>query len=161
MTTRSAFTLPSVRALLLARALLPAALALPLLAACAGVETTTYHGFLLDQAQLEQVPQGASRDQVLLALGSPSTTNTFESGNETYYYVSQRLERPVAFMNPRITEQRVVVVTFDGNDTVQNVAEYGLKDGQVFQFSGRTTPTTGKEQSFVAQLISGLAASPF
>lgn len=129
-----------------------------LLTACAG--ETIHHGFLLQEAQLSQVPEGATREQVLLALGSPSVTNTFGEGSETFYYVAQQMERPVAFMNPRITEQQVVAVYFEG-DAVSSIANYGLKDGKVFNFSSRKTPTTGKELSFISQLISGVAASPF
>ncbi len=139
-------------------------LALPLLAmlglaSCAG--ETIHHGFLLQEAQLEQIPSGATKEQVLLALGSPSVQNTFDGGREVYYYVAQQMERPVKFMNPRITQQQVVAVAFDANETVTDVSNYGLKDGKVFNFSDRKTPTTGKELSFISQLISGVAARPF
>ena len=125
---------------------------------CAG--ETIYNGFLLQEAELQQIPTGATKQQVQLALGSPSVTNTFE-GREVHYYIAQQMERPVAFMNPRIVNQQVVAVTFDGNDAVTSVDNYGLKDGRVFNFSDRTTPTTGKELSFISQLISGVASSPF
>ena len=142
----------SLRPLLLASPLLGA-----LLAGCAG--ETIHNGFLLQEAELQQIPQGATKQQVRLALGSPSVTNTFE-GREVFYYIAQQMERPVAFMNPRITNQQVVAVTFAG-ETVASVDNYGLKDGKVFNFSDRTTPTTGKELSFISQLISGVAARPF
>lgn len=136
-----------------------AALATGLLTACAG--ETIHNGFLLRESQLEQIPEGATKEQVLLALGSPSVTNTFGTGGETFYYIAQQMERPVAFMNPRIVEQQVVSVRFDANETVTAVQNYGLKDGKVFNFSNRKTPTTGKELSFISQLISGVSARPF
>ena len=37
---------------------------------------------------------------------------------------------------------------------VQRVANYGLKDGKVFDFISRTTPTGGSDQNFLAQVLS-------
>ena len=36
-----------------------------------------------------------------------------------------------------------------------NIANYGLKDGKVFDFISRTTPTGGKDQNFIGQIIGG------
>ncbi len=81
---------------------------------------------------IEQVPVGSSKDQVLIALGSPSTTENF--GGEAFYYISQTRKQSVAFMPEKVVGQRVVAVYFDKNDTVIRVADYGLKDGKVFDF---------------------------
>jgi hypothetical protein len=50
-----------------------------------------------------------------------------------------------------VVEQRVLAVYFDKeNSRVNNVANYGLQDGRVFDFVTRsTTPTTGKDQGFL------------
>lgn len=117
-------------------------------------ETIT-QGYVIDEEALELVPVGSSREQVLLALGSPSTTATFD--NEVFYYISQTRVRPVAFMNPRIVDQRVMAVYFGEDSRVTSIANYGLQDGKVFDFVSRTTPTGGKDQSFVGQLLSGLS----
>ncbi|WP_026060681.1 outer membrane protein assembly factor BamE [Pseudaminobacter salicylatoxidans] len=120
-------------------------------------ETLT-QGYVIDQQQIDQVPVGSSREQVLLALGSPSTTATFD--NEVFYYISQKRRRPVAFMNPHIVDQRVLAVYFGEDGRVTQIANYGLKDGKVFDFIGRVTPTGGKDQNFIGQLISGAGAKP-
>lgn len=119
-------------------------------------ETLT-QGYVIDQQALDLVPIGSSREQVLLALGSPSTTATFDS--EVFYYISQTRVRPVAFLNPRIVDQRVLAVYFGEDSRVTNIANYGLQDGKLFDFISRTTPTGGKDQTFVGQLISGLSGS--
>ncbi len=49
------------------------------------------NGPQLEQQQLDLVPVGSSRDQVLLALGTPSTTGAFD--NEVFYYISQKRRR--------------------------------------------------------------------
>ena len=120
-------------------------------------ETLT-QGYVIDQQQIDLVPVGSSREQVILALGSPSTTATFD--NEVFYYISQTRKRPVAFLNPHIVDQRVLAVYFGEDDRVTNIANYGLKDGKVFDFISRTTPTSGKDQNFLGQLIAGAGGMP-
>jgi outer membrane protein assembly factor BamE (lipoprotein component of BamABCDE complex) len=72
-------------------------------------ETLT-QGYVVDPQALETVPVGSSREQVLLALGTPSTTATFD--NEVFYYISQTRVRPVAFINRRIVNLRFLAVYF-------------------------------------------------
>jgi outer membrane protein assembly factor BamE (lipoprotein component of BamABCDE complex) len=143
--------------------LVAAAFAALVLAGCNAGDTlrvgeTLHQGYVVDEEMLEMVPVGSSRDQVLLALGSPSTTATFD--NEVFYYISQTRERPVAFMRPRLVNQRVLAVYFGEDDRVANIADYGLQDGRVFDFISRTTPTGGRDQNFIQQLISGVAGAP-
>jgi outer membrane protein assembly factor BamE (lipoprotein component of BamABCDE complex) len=116
-------------------------------------ETLT-QGYVIDQQSIDLVPVGSSREQVLLTLGSPSTTATFD--NEVFYYISQTRRRPVAFMNPKIVDQRILAVYFNGEGRVENIANYGLKDGRVFDFISRTTPTGGKDLNFLGQMMSGI-----
>jgi outer membrane protein assembly factor BamE (lipoprotein component of BamABCDE complex) len=120
-------------------------------------ETLT-QGYVIDQQQIDQVPVGSSREQVILALGTPSTQATFDT--EVFYYISQTRKRPVAFLNPHIVDQRVLAVYFGDDGRVASIANYGLKDGKVFDFVSRTTPTGGKDQNFIGQLISGAATMP-
>ncbi len=58
----------------------------------------------------------------------------------------------------------MVAVYFDAKHTVSRVANYGMKDGKVFDFVSRTTPTGGADQNFLQQVFSGmigLGANPF
>ena len=118
-------------------------------------ETLT-HGYVIDEETLELVPVGSSREQVLLALGTPSTTATFD--NEVFYYISQTRVRNVAFQNPHVVDQRVLAVYFGEDGRVASMANYGLQDGKVFDFISRTTPTGGKDSNFIAQLIRGVGS---
>ncbi|QDB99794.1 MULTISPECIES: outer membrane protein assembly factor BamE [Mesorhizobium] len=114
---------------------------------------TLNQGYIMDQQAIDSVPVGSSREQVLLALGSPSTTATFD--NEVFYYISQTRRRAVAFANPSLVDQKVLAVYFGKDGRVTQIANYGLKDGKIFDFVSRTTPTGGKDQSFLAQIIKG------
>ncbi|MEO3387627.1 outer membrane protein assembly factor BamE [Mesorhizobium sp. CAU 1741] len=116
---------------------------------------TISHGYVVDEETIAMVPVGSSREQVLLALGSPSTTATF--GNEVLYYVSQTRKRSFAFSRPQVVSQSVLAVYLGEDGRVTNLANYGLQDGKVFDFISRTTPTGGAEESFIGQLITGVA----
>src|SRR6202043_3763057 len=136
-------TPPGVRpALKLMAALL--VLALPL----GGCFSETYQkGYILPEGALEQIPVGASQEQVLIVLGTPSTVATVSG--EAFYYISQRAERPVAFMPQQVVDQHVVAVYFDRKRRVERLANYGLKDGKIFDYVSRTTPTGGIELSYL------------
>jgi len=114
---------------------------------------TTHHGYVVSATALEQIPVGSSREQVLIALGSPSTTADF--GGEVFYYISQTKHQKVAFLPDKVVEQRVLAVYFDDKGTVTQIADYGLKDGKVFDFATKTTPTRGKDDNFVQQVLAG------
>jgi outer membrane protein assembly factor BamE (lipoprotein component of BamABCDE complex) len=111
-------------------------------------------GYILPPGALEQIPIGASQDQVLIVMGTPSTVATLNG--EVFYYISQRSERPIMFMNDRIIDQRVIAIYFDRNRQVRRLANYGLKDGQIFDFISRTTPTSGQEINYIAPLFKAL-----
>src|SRR4030081_301913 len=156
-TTQSRFRAPSPRRptarwrgfrAVAAAALVCAALG-PVLGGCTGEQFQK--GYILPPGALEQIPIGASQDQVLIVMGTPSTVATLNG--EVFYYISQRSERPVAFMNQKVVDQRVIPVYFDKNRQVQRLANYGLQDGKIFDFISRTTPTSGQELSYLAPLF--------
>nr|WP_244492360.1 outer membrane protein assembly factor BamE [Aureimonas sp. AU12] len=122
--------------------------------ALGGCQTSQVYnqGYIIDEQAVAQVPVGSSREQVMLALGSPSTTATFD--NEVFYYISQKRVRPVAFMQPRLVDQRVLAVYFGADNTVTRIANYGLQEGRVFDFISRTTPTGGRDSSFLGSILS-------
>ena len=119
------------------------------LAGCIG--QTQLRGYVPSDSALQQVTVGAPREQVLIALGTPSTTA--DLGGEVFYYISQTTNRPVRFMNSSVIDQKVLAVYFDENKEVTKVANYGLQDGRIFDFVTRTTPTSGKDFSFLTQLF--------
>ena len=49
---------------------------------------TFQRGYVLPEGALEQIPLGASQEQVLIVLGTPSTVATVSG--EAFYYISQR-----------------------------------------------------------------------
>jgi outer membrane protein assembly factor BamE (lipoprotein component of BamABCDE complex) len=131
------------------RAVASIALLCAVLVGCTGEQFQK--GYILPPGALEQIPIGASQDQVLIVMGTPSTVATLNG--EVFYYISQRSERPVAFMNQRLVDQRVIAIYFDKNRQVKRLANYGLQDGKIFDFISRTTPTSGQELSYLTPLF--------
>lgn len=121
-------------------------------------ETNFTHGYILDESALQFVPVGSSREQVLLALGTPSTKATFDQ-NEAYYYITQKTVRPAAFMLQRVVDRKVLAIYFGADDRVTKIANYGLKDGKVFDFIARTTPTGGADESFIGHILKSTTGS--
>ncbi|HEY1745863.1 MAG TPA: outer membrane protein assembly factor BamE [Xanthobacteraceae bacterium] len=116
---------------------------------------TFQRGYVLPDGALEQIRLGASQEQVLIVLGTPSTVATVSG--EAFYYISQRAERSVGFMPTKITDQRVVAVYFDKDRRVERVASYGIKDGRVFDFISRATPTAGSDVNFVKAMFDSIS----
>lgn len=137
---------------LLRNATIAIALSTTLLAGCQTGEVLN-QGYIVDEQTLALAPVGSSREQVLLSLGTPSTTATFD--NEVFYYISQKRVRPVAFMKPKLIDQSVLAVYFNKDGNVERLANYTAKDGVPFDMISRTTPTGGVEQTFLGQLLKG------
>ena len=120
------------------------------LAACttAGPQT---QGYVIDDQAVAEIKPGMDAKKVLSILGTPSTVSTV--GNQNWYYISQNTNRKYMFQKPEITDQRVLAVMFTKALKVESIANYGMKDGEVFDFNKKTTPTGGTELSLVRQML--------
>jgi outer membrane protein assembly factor BamE (lipoprotein component of BamABCDE complex) len=125
------------------------------LSGCIGYDGDFDRGYQVDQQTLDQVTIGATTKQQALALmGTPSTTSTV--GGDAWYYIGQKMSRPLAFMPPSMIDQNVLAIYFDKSGKVERIANYGMKDGKVFDFVSRTTPTGGQEPNFLHNIMTGL-----
>lgn len=107
-------------------------------------------GYVLADGALEQIPMGATQEQVLVVLGTPSTVATVSG--EVFYYISQKTSQ-TSFLPQSVVDQRVVAVYFDKTRRVQRVANYGLQDGKIFDFVSRTTAAGGQELSYLTYIF--------
>lgn len=110
-------------------------------------------GYIFEPEDLEKLQAGASKEQVRTVMGSPSTVSTVDG--EAWYYISSKFETHT-FFKPEEIERTVAAVYFDKTDVVQQVAYYGLEDGQIVNFVDRKTPTRGKELTVLGQLFGNL-----
>src|SRR5919197_1401992 len=116
-----------------------------------GCFTQNYQrGYILAEGALEQVPLGAPQEQVLITLGTPSTVATVSG--EVFYYISARTEQ-TSFLPEKEISRRIVAVYFDKTRKVERLADYGLRDGRVFDYVSKTTPTGGKEANYLNYLF--------
>jgi outer membrane protein assembly factor BamE (lipoprotein component of BamABCDE complex) len=121
---------------------------------CGRFTETFQRGYVLQEGALEQIPIGASQEQVLIVLGTPSTVATVNG--EVFYYISQKAERAAAFLKQDVVDQRVIAVYFDQDRKVRRLADYGLKDGKIFDFVSQTTPTGGQDLNYLRGVMRNL-----
>jgi outer membrane protein assembly factor BamE (lipoprotein component of BamABCDE complex) len=118
-------------------------------------ETITKHGQQFRQTDLQSVQPGMSKEQVRGTLGTPTTTAVVGNGN-AFYYISST-DSQTSFFLPTETDRQVVAVYFNQGGTVDNIANYGLKDGKVFDFISRQTPAPGsKDEGILKSLFRNL-----
>ena len=125
------------------------------LSGCIGYDGDFDRGYQVDAQSLDQIKVGATtKPQALALMGTPSTTSTV--GGDAWYYIGQKMERPLAFMPAKMTDQHVVAIYFNKSGKVDRIANYGMQDGKVFDFVSRTTPTGGQEPNFLRNIMTGL-----
>jgi len=119
------------------------------LAACEAQFDT--RGNLPDPEVVLQVQPGIdNRDRVAELLGSPSTTGTFD--DKTWYYISKKT-KSVAFFDPEVLDQEVLIIKFDDAGTVSDMKLLGLEDAHQVVPNPNVTPTSGRELTILQQLI--------
>ena len=111
-------------------------------------------GYVFDEKLLDQikVKETISND-VMDILGSPSTTSAIDAS--TWYYIYSKAET-IAFYHPMVTDRRVLAVSFDDDNKVNNLKYYGLEEGKIISYVDRTTPTRGRELTVLQQLFGNL-----
>lgn len=124
------------------------------LGGCLGYDGEVVHGYQQDPRAVEQIKVGASAEQILAVMGTPSTTSTV--GGDAWYYITQTTDKSLVFMPTRTTDQRVLAVYFTKAKKVERVANYGVEDGRVVDFVSRTTPTGGAESTFLRGMFKNL-----
>jgi outer membrane protein assembly factor BamE (lipoprotein component of BamABCDE complex) len=123
-----------------------------LMSACAPMVDS--RGNLPDADAVLQVQPGIDdRLQVAKLLGSPSTVATF--GDKTWYYISKKTSR-VAFWDPTVLDQEVLMVKFDDAGVVSDMKVYGLEDAHAVTPDPNETPTSGRELTILQQLLGNL-----
>jgi outer membrane protein assembly factor BamE (lipoprotein component of BamABCDE complex) len=111
-------------------------------------------GYVFDEKLLDQIKVNETiSNDVMDILGSPSTTSAIDAS--TWYYIYSKAET-VAFYNPTVTDRRVLAVSFDDDDKVNNLKYYGLEEGKIISYVDRTTPTRGRELTVLQQLFGNL-----
>ena len=129
-----------------------ASLGAGLLSGCAPIVDS--RGNLPDPDAVLQVQPGIDdRSQVTKLLGSPSSLATFN--DKTWYYISKKTSR-IAFWDPTVLDQEVLMVKFDDTGLVSDIKVYGLEDAHTVTPDPNITPTSGRELTILQQLLGNL-----
>lgn len=119
------------------------------LAACSAIYRN--HGYAPTDAELALVEVGVdTMDTLGQKLGRPSTSGLLTG--DGWFYVQSRY-RHFGPREPREIERQLVAVTFNEAGVVENIARFGLEDGQVIEISRRVTETNIKGISLIRQLL--------
>jgi len=125
------------------------------LGGCIGYDGDFDRGYQIDEQSVAKLQVGKTdKREALTVMGTPSTTSTV--GGDAWYYIGQKMHRALAFMPAETSDQAVLAVYFDKGGKVSRIANYGMKDGHVFDFVSNTTPTGGQEPSFLKNIMTGL-----
>jgi len=123
-----------------------------LLAGCA--QFRSHKGVVIDPQLAAGVQPGVdNKDSVEKALGRPSFVGQFTPND--WYYVSRDVNQ-VAFRNPRVSKQDVVVVRFDQKGNVSSVSHTGKELVMNVEPTGKKTPTLGRKRSFFEELFGNI-----
>ncbi len=123
--------------------------------ALGGCTTRKYfRGYLANEEVVSSIrAEVDTQDSVKELLGSPSSTSLFD--NENWYYFSKRSER-LAFFKENITALDIIAIRFDTDGYVTQVGRYTLDDHNNITPVGKTTPTHGRDLSFLQELFGNI-----
>ena len=125
-----------------------------MLAGCA--QFRQHKGVVLDPQVASAIQPGVdNKASVEKALGRPTFTGQFTPND--WYYVSRDVNQ-VAFRNPHVTKQTVMIVRFDQKGNVASVQQTGRELVMKVDPNGRTTPTLGRKRSFFEELFGNIGS---
>lgn len=143
-------TFPTIKDVRL-RALLP----LLVLALAACEPTVANRGNILDSDKVAEVKPGSStREDVATRLGTPTQVSTFD--DKIWYYIGRQTEQ-YSFFDPEVVKQKAIEIRFDDQGVVTSVTDLDLAEAQDITPVDRTTPTYGRDNTLIQQLLGNLS----
>jgi outer membrane protein assembly factor BamE (lipoprotein component of BamABCDE complex) len=125
-----------------------------LLAGCA--QFRSHKGVVIDPQLAAGIQPGVdNKDSVEKAIGRPTFVGQFTPND--WYYVSRDVNQ-VAFRNPHVVNQTVLVVHFDQKGNVASVQRTGKELVMNVDPAHRTTPTLGRKRSFFEELFGNIGS---
>ena len=91
--------------------------------------------------------------RVAQILGTPSSSATFD--DKTWYYIGKTTKR-IAFLDPETLESKILVVKFDDQDRLQQIATVDRSQQREVEIVSRESPTPGREKSLLMSLYDTL-----
>jgi outer membrane protein assembly factor BamE (lipoprotein component of BamABCDE complex) len=125
-----------------------------LLAGCA--QMRAHKGVVMDPRLASAIQPGVdNKDSVQKAFGTPTFVGQFTPND--WYYVSRDTTQ-LAFRNPRVTKENVMIVRFDPKGNVASVQHTGREMVMNVKPYGKQTPTLGRKRSFFEELFGNIGS---
>jgi len=130
------------------------ALAAVLASGCAS--NRAHKGAVIDPQVASAIQPGVdNKASVQKLLGTPTFQGQFTPND--WYYVSRDTNQ-LAFRNPRVTRQTVMLVRFDQAGNVASTQNTGKELVLNLNPTKRSTPTLGRKKSFFDELFGGIGS---
>jgi outer membrane protein assembly factor BamE (lipoprotein component of BamABCDE complex) len=125
-----------------------------LLAGCA--QMRAHKGAVMDPQLAASIQAGVdNKDSVQKLLGRPTFVGQFTP--DDWYYVSRDTSQ-LAFRNPRVTKENVMIVRFDQKGNVASIQHTGREMVMNVKPYGKQTPTLGRKRSFFEELFGNIGS---
>jgi outer membrane protein assembly factor BamE (lipoprotein component of BamABCDE complex) len=123
---------------------------------CGCAQIRQHKGVVLDPQLTAGIQAGVdNKDSVEKTLGRPSFTGQFTPND--WYYVSRDVSQ-VAFRNPSVRQQTVLLVRFDPKGNVASVQRTGKELVMNVKPTSRQTPVLGRKRSFFEELFNNIGS---
>ncbi len=111
-------------------------------------------GYIVDESLVAAIQPGVdNRDSVQKTLGRPTFVAQFDSGE--WYYISRNTGQ-LAFANPKVLTQSMLIVSFDKKGTVAKVERRGMEKIANITPVRDKTPTLGRESGLLEDLFGNI-----
>ncbi len=110
-------------------------------------------GYVAEGVAVDAIQPGMTEDEVQQVMGSPSTVSDY--GVPVWYYLGAKVKRSTLAQD-KVASQRLIAVTFDGQQRVTKVEELDASARKDVTFAEDATPTEGNEMNMMQQLLGNL-----
>lgn len=119
-----------------------------------GCQSIDMHGQFVEAAAIEELEhKKLNKEQVIELIGTPTTVPEYSPN--TWYYIQRALAKR-AWFEPKIIEQRIVKVTFNQNDQVEEVEVLQGGGEEPVQVVREYTKTYGTELNPAQKFIKNI-----
>jgi outer membrane protein assembly factor BamE (lipoprotein component of BamABCDE complex) len=115
-----------------------------------------HKGAVIDPQLASSIQPGVdNKDSVQKLLGTPTFTGQFTP--DDWYYVSRDTNQ-LAFRNPHVTKQLVMLVRFNPKGNVASIQRTGKELVLNVEPTHRQTPTLGRKKSFFDEIFGNIGS---
>lgn len=119
-----------------------------------GCQTVDIRGqYVSDQAISEINSKKSSQEEVINLIGTPTYIPEYTSN--TWYYVQRSLTKR-AWFDPKVVEQRIVKITFNGNGRAKEATLISGSQNENISLTSNFTKVGGTEQSGIQKFVKNI-----